>query len=101
MKILVVCGAGASSTFVALRMRRTAAARGLELEVSAGSESDLPDALDGIDVLLVGPHLASRFDDFTALAERAGAGCSLLPNTVFTARDGDEALDAALHTLTR
>ena len=100
MKILVVCGAGASSTFVALRMRRTAAARGLDLEVSAGSESDLPDALDGVDVLLVGPHLAPRIDEFTALAERAGAGCSLLPATVFTARDGDEALEAALHTLT-
>ncbi len=99
MKILIVCGAGVSSTFVALRIRRTAVDRDLDLEVSAGSESDLPDALDGVDVLLVGPHLAARFDEFTAQAERAGAGCALLPNTIFTERDGNEALDAALGTL--
>ena len=99
MKILVVCGAGASSTFVALRMRRTAAARGLDLVVAAGCESDLPDALDGVDVLLVGPHLASRFDQFTAQAEHLGVGCALLPATIFTAQDGDAALDAALGTM--
>ncbi|MDJ0324098.1 PTS sugar transporter [Cryobacterium sp. PH31-AA6] len=99
MRILVVCGAGASSTFVALRMRQTAVARGLALDVSAGSESDLPDALDGVDVLLVGPHLAPRFDEFTAQAERLGVGCALLPSTIFTARDGNDALDLALGTV--
>ncbi len=99
MRILVVCGAGASSTFVALRMRQSALARGLALDVTAGSESDLPDALDGVDVLLIGPHLAPRFDEYAAQAERLGVGCALLPASVFTARDGNDALDAALGTL--
>ncbi|MBO9626758.1 MAG: hypothetical protein J7484_10325, partial [Microbacterium sp.] len=38
MKILVVCGAGASSTFVAQRLRRAAEAHGLTWETSAGME---------------------------------------------------------------
>lgn len=96
MKILIVCGAGASSTFVALRVRRTAAGRGLAVDASAGSESDLPDGLAGIDVLLVGPHLAHLFDDLRGQAEARGVAAVLLPETIFAARDGEEALELAL-----
>lgn len=96
MKILIVCGAGASSTFVALRVRRTAAGRGITVQVAAGSEADLPGALSGIDVLLVGPHLAHLFEDILGQADAAGVGAVLLPDTIFAARDGDEALDLAL-----
>ena len=96
MRILVICGAGASSTFVALRMRRTISERGLAATVAAASETDLPDALSGIDALLVGPHLAARFPEIRAQAAEQGVGCALLADTIFTARDGSEALDAAL-----
>lgn len=96
MKILVICGAGASSTFVALRIRRTAAGRGLTLEVSAASESDLQIALPGIDVVLVGPHLAPRFDEIRAQSGSTGVGWALLPASVFTNQDGSAALDLAL-----
>ena len=78
MKILIVCGAGASSTFVALRLRRTAAERGLDLSVAAGSEADLPAALDGIDVLLVGPHLAGREQGIRAHASERGVAAVVL-----------------------
>ena len=57
MRIHIVCGAGASSTFVALRLRTSAAARGIAAHVTAGSEADLASMLPVIDVLLVGPHL--------------------------------------------
>lgn len=96
MKILIVCGAGASSTFVALRVRRTAAGRGLEVDVAAGSESGLPHSLDGIDVLLVGPHLAHLFEDIQGQAHARGVGVVLLPETIFAARDGEQALELAL-----
>jgi cellobiose PTS system EIIB component len=96
MKILVVCGAGASSTFVAHRMRRTAEERGLDLQVSAGSESDLAFGLAGIDALLIGPHLAGLYDDVREHADQAGVAVVLLPATIFTERDGAEALDLAL-----
>lgn len=96
MKIHVVCGAGASSTFVALRVRRSAAGRGLAVSVTAGSESDLDARLDDIDVVLVGPHLAGAFAAIEAEARAHGAAARLLPDTVFAARDGDAALDLAL-----
>ncbi|ANP73873.1 MULTISPECIES: PTS sugar transporter subunit IIB [Cryobacterium] len=96
MKILVVCGAGASSAFVAHRLRVTGKQRGLTLTVVAGSESDLPGSLDTVDVLLVGPHLAPRFDRLSTQAKKLGVGVALLPKAVFAARDGDLALDLAV-----
>ena len=97
MKILIVCGAGASSAFVAHRLRVTGKERGLTLAVIAGSESDLPSSLDTIDVLLVGPHLAPRFDRISAQAKERGVGVVLLPTSVFSARDGAVALDLAVN----
>lgn len=96
MKILVVCGAGASSTFVALRMRKSAESRGLTMTITAGTESDLGYGLAGVDVLLIGPHLAGLYDDVREHANQAGIGVVLLPATIFAARDGEEALDLAL-----
>ncbi|MDY7529092.1 MULTISPECIES: PTS sugar transporter subunit IIB [Cryobacterium] len=97
MRILVVCGAGASSAFVAHRIRHTGEARGLELTVHAGSESDLPGSLDPIDVLLVGPYLAPRYEKIRAEAIKRGVGVALLPDTVFASQNGDEALDLAIY----
>lgn len=96
MKILVVCGAGASSSFVAQRMRVTGRARGLSLTVLAGAESDLPGSLDTVDVLLIGPHLAPRFESLSTQAKQRGVGVALLPSSIFAARDGDLALDLAV-----
>lgn len=96
MKILIVCGAGASSAFVAHRLRVSGKERGLTLTVVAGSESDLPGSLDTIDVLLIGPHLAPRFGRISAQAKTRGVGVALLPSSVLAARDGDVALDLAV-----
>jgi PTS system cellobiose-specific IIB component len=96
MKILIVCGAGASSAFVAHRMRVTGTERGLDLAIAAGSEADLPSSLDTVDVLLIGPHLAPRFERISAQAKARGVGVALLPTTVLAARDGALALDLAL-----
>ena len=66
MRILVVCGAGASSTFVAQRVRHAARAAGRDISAVAGTEQSLPIDLDAADVVLVGrehlrdPHLALR-----------------------------------------
>lgn len=96
MRILVICGAGASSTFVAHRMRRTATEQGVAAEISAGSESDLPAGFGGLDVLLIGPHLAGRYDGIRSQAHAAGVAAALLPETIFAERDGQVALGLAL-----
>ena len=73
VRIIVVCGAGASSTFVAHRIRRAAAARGIEVRATATSESQLDAALADADVPI-----------------------AILTEGAASASDGEDALDVAL-----
>ena len=94
MEILVVCGAWASSTFVARRLRTAAAAAGLDWSPRAVSRHELgADA----DVVLVGPHLAEQM---SAISAASHAAVVLLPADIFADLDGTRTLalvQAAIH----
>ncbi|KAA9111264.1 PTS sugar transporter subunit IIB [Microbacterium rhizomatis] len=92
MRILVVCGAGASSTFVAQRVRHAAHDRGLPYSAFAGTELSLPIDLDGADVVLVGPHLAHALERIRRDAAARGTTVVLLPPDIFTDLDGSRTL---------
>ncbi|RWZ49978.1 PTS IIB subunit [Labedella phragmitis] len=98
MEILVVCGAGASSTFVALRLRRAAAGRGLDITARAGSLELLSSSLSGVDLVLVGPHLADRLDSIvdTVHATDERIVVAVLPEPAVASADGSLALQTAL-----
>jgi len=93
MRILVVCGAGASSTFVAQRVRHAAHDRGLSYVAVAGTEQSLPIDLDAADVVLVGPHLAHAMDRIERDAAARGTVVVLLPPDIFGDLDGTRTLD--------
>lgn len=95
MRILVVCGAGASSTFVAQRLRRAASAVGLEWSTSAGTEQTI--AGHDADLILIGPHLAARH---AAIRELAGAPVIALPDDAFSDLDGSRTLELVRRALT-
>jgi PTS system cellobiose-specific IIB component len=97
MRILVVCGAGASSTFVALRVRKSAVARSLPVTAEACPLDFLPERLPGAGVILLGPHLGDHLDAIRHTADLAGVVVVVLPDTIFSSPSGDEALDLALH----
>lgn len=87
MKILVLCAAGASSTFVAQRIRKAAGAAGLDWHAEAGvwGQSTAAEA----DVVLLGPHLADRCADASVQGE---AAVVVLPDDIFTDFDGHRTL---------
>lgn len=87
MRILVVCGAGASSTFVAQRLRSAAAAAGLDWDAAAGMESSVSGSEH--DLVLIGPHLSDRLE---AIRDSARAPVAVLPDDVFADRDGSRTL---------
>jgi PTS system cellobiose-specific IIB component len=97
--ILIVCGAGASSTFLASRMRNLATQRGLSLVARAASTNDLADRLPSARAMLVGPHLESSFGDLKAQADAHSVPSALLPATAFAADGAADALDLALTLL--
>jgi PTS system cellobiose-specific IIB component len=97
--ILVVCGAGASSTFLASRIRAQAALRGLDLTASAGSSIDIDASIVGAQVLLVGPHLAAEFPGLEATAAALHMRAALLPEDAFGPNGAENAIDLALKLL--
>ncbi|CAL8970279.1 Lichenan-specific phosphotransferase enzyme IIB component [Propionicimonas sp. T2.31MG-18] len=92
MRILVVCGAGASSTFVAMRVNSAARARNLGHSATATNEAALEAGLPSADLVLLGPHLAPRFEQIRDLAAPHGVGVVLLDATVFSDLDGTRTL---------
>jgi PTS system cellobiose-specific IIB component len=96
-RVLIVCGAGASSTFLALRLRRVLRERELDLVVDAGTVPDLDDLLPATSVLLVGPHLSDRFSELSTRADSTGTKAALLPDTAF----GPEGAESAADVVTR
>ena len=91
--VLIVCGAGASSTFLASRLRSLAKARGIQLATKAASTSDLRPFLHTSTVILVGPHLAESFPLIAAEAAEFGVPAALLPPTAFGPSGAEQALD--------
>lgn len=96
MRIVVVCGAGASSTFVAVKLRSAARTRGAVVDVQPGSASQL-ESLAGVDVVLVGAHLEYAVPGLRERAAATGTAVAVLPPVSPAALDGDSALDLALN----
>jgi PTS system cellobiose-specific IIB component len=99
-RVLVVCGAGASSTFLVHWMRKAAQARGLTLTIDAGSQDDLIERLGEVDAVLVGSHLVEDFARLRASADTVGVPAMLLPPLAFDAAGGSKALDLLDELLT-
>jgi len=91
--ILIVCGAGASSTFLASRMRAIAKTRGDSVTVQAASDDELDSRLPSVDVLHVGAHLSSSFDALRTRAAGFGVPAALLATTTFGPGGAEAAYD--------
>lgn len=64
IKILLACGIGASSGFMAANMRKYAKKQGIDAKISAVSKSEVLDHLGEFDVLLLGPHFVGEVGKF-------------------------------------
>lgn len=73
--ILLICGSGASSGFMAANMRKAAKQAGLDAKIQAKSEAELSDYVNDIDALMVGPHLKAEFN---AIKERVPSNVKVI-----------------------
>ncbi len=94
--ILLVCGSGASSGFMAANIRKSASARGLEWKVTARSESEILNYVEDIDCLMVGPHLASNLGAIEEDCEGYDIKVALLTKEAYSKLNGDLAVDQIL-----
>ena len=64
IRILLACGIGASTGFMAANMRKAAKAKNLDVTIHAVSKSQVSEYADKIDVLLLGPHFSAEVPEY-------------------------------------
>lgn len=94
-KVLLVCGSGASSGFMAAAARKAAKKAKSEIVFKARSDSELSEYLQGQDLLLIAPHLKYIQDDLSDEAKAAGVKIGIIPQEVYGALDGEGLLKFA------
>ena len=85
--VLLVCGSGASSGFMAANIRKAAAARGLSITVNARSESTVEDYVD---------EIASTLPEMEEICEGYDIKVGVIEQAAYARLNGDAALDQIL-----
>lgn len=96
MEILIVCGGGASSSFIAQNVQREGNARGLDLNVDAISETELEDYAESKDVILAGPHLKYLEKNLREIVNEYNVPFDFIDEKDYARMDGKNILDQAL-----
>lgn len=63
-RILLVCGAGMSTSLLVTKMQKAAKERGIEVEIAATSGESIDKEIENVDVLLLGPQIRYKKDEF-------------------------------------
>lgn len=99
LNVLLVCGSGASSGFMAANIRKAAKMRNLNMDIKARGEAEIENYIHDIDALLVGPHLAYIVDDIEELTRGTDVKVLLMKPSYYSTLDGEAALNDLLSEL--
>jgi len=96
LNVLLVCGSGASSGFMASNIRKAAAKRNFDINIKARGEAEIENYIDEIDALMVGPHLAYILDEIEDYIGDADVKVLLMKPSYYSTLDGEAALEDLL-----
>lgn len=99
MNVLLVCGSGASSGFMAANIRKAAGKKGLDISIKARGESEIENYIDEIDALMVGPHLAYILDEIEEYTHGTDVKVVLMKPEYYATLDGEKALEHLLEEM--
>ena len=92
-KILLICGTGASSGFIASNVRKAAKERGLDYEIIARSDSALDDYIEDVSLLLVAPHLSYMLGEVEDTAKDYNVPVKMIPKEYYGTMNGEAIVD--------
>lgn len=89
--VILMCGTGASSGFMASKTRKSIKALGVDIEVFARSDSEVEDVLDTANMILIGPHLQFIENDIKDSVKRANKEIKVgvIPQKIYGNLDGE------------
>lgn len=96
LNVLLVCGSGASSGFMAANMRKAAKEKEIDITITARSEAEIENYVDEIDALMIGPHLAYLLDEIDEILDGTQVKAILMKPEYYSTLDGNKALDHLL-----
>lgn len=99
LNILLVCGTGASSGFMAANIRKAANAHEIKLDIKARSESEIENYIDEVDCIMIRPHLSYLVDEIHDIASTYNVSVILMKVSYYATLNGEQALDHLLSEL--
>lgn len=96
MKIILVCSAGMSTSMLVKKMRDSAEARNIDVEISAVAESQLKNNLENLDVVLIGPQVRYLEKKIKQQLEPQGIKVDIINQLAYGMMKGDKVLDQAI-----
>ena len=98
ISVLLVCGAGASSSFMAAKMRLAAKKKKIDLNASARAESEIVNFVEDVDAIMIGPQLSVYYEE---VKERYSEECAviLMKKEYYSTLNGDEAIEHLLQEI--
>lgn len=100
MKILLMCGAGMSTSLLVTKMLKYAKEKGYDdIIINAVAVEDLEKYLDEYDVFLLGPQIRYKEKWVQSLVENKGKKCITIPPQIYGMVDGRKTLELALQLL--
>lgn len=98
-RILIICGAGESSGFMAKNIRKVVKERNLEYSFMARSDSEVDEYIGEIDMLLLGPHLKYMYQDMVEYARPYGVPVHVIDQKAYGTLDGAAIVDFVVKEL--
>lgn len=95
-EVLLICGSGASSGFMAAAIRKAVKKQKLDYHVIARSESQLQEYIDKTDVLLIGPHLSYIKEEITEQNTNENLKIEIIPQDIYGSLNGEKCLEMIL-----
>lgn len=97
--ILLCCGAGMSSGFLANSAQKAANKKNTGMTIVAKSQSVVEDIIEDYVLLLLGPHYKSHLNEFEEMAAPFGIPVAVIPQEIYGSLDGDGLVEFALKQL--
>lgn len=94
--VLLVCGSGASSGFMATSMNKASKKRNISIKVIARSTSEVDAYIDSVDAIMIGPHMKHVKDEISELVGERKVSVFVMKKSYYSMLDGDSALDHLL-----
>lgn len=94
--VLLCCGAGMSSGFLAQRAQKAADEKHADMNIDAKSQSVVEDVIEEYQLLLLGPHYECHLAEFEEIAEPYDIPVAVIPQKIYGALDGEGLVEFAL-----